>query len=152
MARSRPLENVLPLRMRVRRAVGAPVLLPGQGGVVKPVSRRLYLGACGYRCAQHRGRAERGHPRMRTRLVLTALAVSAVAAASALAASASGAGTALPTLTIALNGTKGITVSGSMVSGAVSVVSTFTGKAPSGPNANSPEFGLVRLNPGANIQ
>jgi hypothetical protein len=80
------------------------------------------------------------------------LAVSAVAAASALAVGASGAGTALPTLTIALNGTKGITVSGSMVSGAVSVVSTFTGKAPSGPNANSPEFALVRLNPGANIQ
>jgi hypothetical protein len=80
------------------------------------------------------------------------LAVSAVAAASALAASASGAGTALPTLTIALNGTKGITVSGSMVSGAVSVVSTFTGKAPSGPTSNGPEFALARLNPGATLQ
>ena len=89
---------------------------------------------------------------MRIRPVVTALAVSAVAAASALAVSASGAGTALPTLTIALNGTKGITVSGSMVSGAVSVVSTFTGKAPSGPTSNGPEFALARLNPGATLQ
>ena len=38
-----------------------------------------------------------------------------------------------------------------MPSGAVNVVSTFTGKAPSGPGAG-PAFGLVRLNPGVTIQ
>ena len=35
--------------------------------------------------------------------------------------------------------------------GAVNVVSTFSGKAPSGPNSNGPTWGLVRLNPGASI-
>jgi hypothetical protein len=58
----------------------------------------------------------------------------------------------LPTLKIALNGTKGVTVSGSTVSGAVNIVSTFTGKAPSGPNSNGPEFGLVRLRSGVTAQ
>ena len=43
-------------------------------------------------------------------------------------------------------------MSGSEVSGAVNVVSTFSGKAPSGPNSNGPTWGLVRLNPGASIQ
>jgi hypothetical protein len=42
-------------------------------------------------------------------------------------------------------------VSGSEVSGAVNVVSTFSGKAPSGPNSNGPTWGLVRLNPGVSV-
>ena len=55
-------------------------------------------------------------------------------------------------LNIALTGVTGVTVSGSEVSGAVNVVSTFTGKAPSGPNSNGPTWGLVRLNPGVSVQ
>jgi hypothetical protein len=51
----------------------------------------------------------------------------------------------LPTLNLALTGTKGITVSGSEVSGAVNVTATFSGK---GQGA----FGLVRLNPGVQFQ
>jgi hypothetical protein len=58
----------------------------------------------------------------------------------------------LPTLKVALTGTTGVSVSGSMVSGAVNVTSTFSGKAPSGPNANGPGYGLVRLNPGVTVQ
>ena len=77
-----------------------------------------------------------------------AAAVLAVAAAITTAASGSD---SMPTLTIALNGVKGVTVSGSETSGAVSGVSTFTGKAPKGPDSG-PAFGLVRLKPGATIQ
>jgi hypothetical protein len=66
-------------------------------------------------------------------------------------ASAASAASTLPTLNIALNGTTGVSVSGSEVSGAVNVVSTFTGKAPSGPNANGPTWGLVRLDPGVTV-
>ena len=80
-----------------------------------------------------------------------ALAVTAALALAGGASGATGAG-ALPTLNIALNGTTGVSVSGSEVSGAVNVVSTFTGHAPSGPNSNGPTWGLVRLNPGATIQ
>lgn len=58
----------------------------------------------------------------------------------------------LPTLNVALTGTTGVSVSGSTVSGAVNVTSTFSGKAPSGPNANGPTLGLVRLNPGVTLQ
>ncbi len=59
----------------------------------------------------------------------------------------------LPTLTVALNGITGVSVSGSMVSGAVSINATFTGKAPpGGPNSNGPSFGIVRLKPGVTIQ
>ena len=47
----------------------------------------------------------------------------------------------LPTLKLALTGKTGIKVSGSEVSGAVNVTSTFTGKGQG-------DFGLVRLNPG----
>jgi hypothetical protein len=54
---------------------------------------------------------------------------------------AAGAASTLPTLNIALAGKTGISVSGSQVSGAVNVVSTFSGKG--GPGA----FALVRLNP-----
>ncbi len=73
--------------------------------------------------------------------------VTAVLSATSVLALATGLGAAasLPTLTIALNGTHGVSVSGSTVSGAVSIASTFTGKGQG-------TFGLVRLNPGASIQ
>ncbi|MBV9002969.1 MAG: hypothetical protein JO304_28190, partial [Solirubrobacterales bacterium] len=58
-----------------------------------------------------------------------------------------GAAVSLPTLTVALHGGQGVSVSGSTVSGAVNVVSTFSGKAPTGPNSNEPSFALVRLDP-----
>ena len=85
-------------------------------------------------------------------LIATAGAL-AVTGALVLASGASGAGGgSLPTLNIALTGTTGVSVSGSEVSGAVNVISTFSGTAPSGPNSNGPTWGLVRLNPGATIQ
>jgi hypothetical protein len=76
-----------------------------------------------------------------------AAAALAVTGALALAGGASGAGaaSALPTLNIALTGTHGVSVSGSTVSGAVNVVSTFTGKGQG-------EAGIVRLNPGVTLQ
>jgi len=58
----------------------------------------------------------------------------------------------LPTLTVALKGVTGVSVSGSEVSGAVSITATFTGKAPSGPNSNGPSFGIIRFNPGVTFQ
>jgi hypothetical protein len=80
-------------------------------------------------------------------------AVGALVAVGALMLpAAAGAASSLPTLTVALNGTKGVSVSGSTVSGAVNVVATFSGKAPSGPNSNGPAFGLVRLDPGVSGQ
>jgi hypothetical protein len=87
-----------------------------------------------------------------TSLIATAGAL-AVTGALALAGGAGAAGTAssLPTLNIALTGTTGVSVSGSEVSGAVNVVSTFSGTAPSGPNSNGPTWGLVRLNPGVSV-
>ena len=51
----------------------------------------------------------------------------------------------LPTLKLALTGKTGIKVSGSEVSGAVNVTSTFSGKGQG-------EFGLVRLNTGVQFQ
>ncbi len=82
--------------------------------------------------------------------LMAAVGALAVTGALALAGGASGAsGTAavssLPTLNIAVSGTHGISVSGSMVSGAVNVVSTFTGKGQG-------EAGIVRLNPGVTLQ
>lgn len=71
-------------------------------------------------------------------LVVTALVV-AGGSAFVLAGGASGAST-LPTLKLALTGTKGISVSGSEVSGAVNVVSTFTGKGQG-------QAALIRVNP-----
>ncbi len=69
----------------------------------------------------------------------------ALTQAAATASPSAGAAAALPTLNIALSGTKGVSVSGSMVSGAVNVVATHTGK---GQGA----FGIVRLNPGVSVQ
>jgi len=88
-----------------------------------------------------------------TSLIATAGAL-AVTGALVLAGGAVAAGSAgsLPTLNIALTGTTGVSVSGSEVSGAVNVVSTFSGKAPGGPNSNGPTWGLVRLNPGVSVQ
>jgi len=89
-----------------------------------------------------------------TSLIATA-GVLAVTGALVLAGGAGASGAAgassLPTLNIALTGVSGVAVSGSEVSGAVNVVSTFSGKAPSGPNSNGPTWGLVRLNPGVTV-
>lgn len=85
------------------------------------------------------------------KLLVAAAGAATCVAVLALSAFASAA-PALPTINIALTGTKGITVSGHTVSGAVNISSTFSGKAPSGPNSNGPSFGIVRLNPGVTIQ
>jgi hypothetical protein len=68
----------------------------------------------------------------------------ALAVTDAAATASPGASSALPTLTVALTGTHGIAVSGSMVSGAVNVVSTYSGKG-------TGEFGIFRLSPGASF-
>jgi len=70
-------------------------------------------------------------------------------AAVVLAGSAGAARTALPTLNIALSGAKGVSVSGSMRSGAVNVTSTFSGKLPRG--SMGADFGLVQLRPGVTL-
>jgi hypothetical protein len=82
---------------------------------------------------------------------LVALAGLALVAAAAVGFAGSGeaARTALPTLNVALSGVKGVSVSGSMVLGAVSIVSTFSGTLPRGNTGAS--FALVRLNPGVTI-
>lgn len=80
-----------------------------------------------------------------------ATSIGAVTCAVALAITGSAARAAtLPTLDISISGVHGVTVSGSMVSGAVSVVGTVSG----GPihSSNGPAFGIVRLNPGVTIQ
>jgi hypothetical protein len=86
----------------------------------------------------------------RSASVVAAAVAAVVAATLGLAGSASGAAS-LPTLTIALNGVRGISLSGSTTQGAVSIESTFTGKAPKGPDAG-PAFGIVQLKPGMSIQ
>ena len=75
--------------------------------------------------------------------LIAASSAVAIMSVLALAGGANGAGS-LPTLTVALTGSKGVSVSGSTVSGAVNVVSTFTGKGQG-------FFGLFRLNPGVSI-
>jgi hypothetical protein len=79
--------------------------------------------------------------------------VTASAAAGAvvlgLAGGASGQTSSLPTLNVALTGATGVSVSGSEVSGAVSVVTTFSGTVPKG---SQPSVALVRLNPGVTLQ
>lgn len=79
--------------------------------------------------------------------VATVVAGAAIALALVEAvASPSGqsAASGLPTIRLALNGPKSITVSGSTVSGAVNVLSTFTGKGEG-------SVGLFRLKPGASF-
>jgi hypothetical protein len=82
---------------------------------------------------------------------LTATAAALAATGALVLTGGASAATSLPTLKIALTGTKGVSVSGSEVSGAVNVVSTFSGKAPGGPNSNGPTWGLVRLDPGVSM-
>jgi hypothetical protein len=83
------------------------------------------------------------------RNLLASAGLALVAAASiGFIGSGQAAGTALPTLNIAVSGIKGISVSGSKVSGAVSIVSTFSGAAPRG---SMPGFALVHLNPGVTL-
>jgi hypothetical protein len=77
--------------------------------------------------------------RLTSLIATTSAAIASAVLVTAGATTASGAST-LPTLNLALTGTKGISVSGSEVSGAVNVVSTFSGKGQG-------EAGLVRLNP-----
>ena len=91
---------------------------------------------------------------MTKRLGSLAAAASVLATASMFALpGAAHADGSLPTLTVALKGITGVSVSGSEVSGAVSITATFTGKAPpSGPNSNGPSFGIVHLRPGVTIQ
>lgn len=73
----------------------------------------------------------------------------AVVSAVVLAGTAGAARTALPTLKVALHGATGVSVSGSMVSGAVTVRSTFSGKVPRG--SMGADFGLVRLRAGVTL-
>jgi len=75
----------------------------------------------------------------RLQLLTAAAAVVVTVSALALAGGASAA-SSLPTVNVALSGTQGITVSGSLVSGAVNVVATHTG-------AGMGSFAFVRLNP-----
>jgi hypothetical protein len=70
--------------------------------------------------------------------------------AALLLAGAASAAAPLPTLNVALTGAQGVSVSGSMVSGAVRVVSTFSGKLP--PGSMGADVGLVRLNPGVTLE
>ncbi len=91
---------------------------------------------------------------MTKRLGSLAAAASVLATASMFALpGAAHADGLLPTLTVALKGITGVSVSGSELSGAVSITATFTGKAPpSGPNSNGPSFGIIHLKPGVTIQ
>jgi hypothetical protein len=77
--------------------------------------------------------------RLTSLIATTSAAIASAVLLTAGATTASGAST-LPTLNLALTGTKGISVSGSEVSGAVNVVSTFSGNGQG-------EAGLIRLNP-----
>jgi hypothetical protein len=83
------------------------------------------------------------------RASLLAAVVTAVAAGSGLLAGGASAAGSLPTLNVSLSGATGVSVSGSAVSGAVNVVSTFHGKLPRGSHGAS--VGIVRLNPGASL-
>jgi hypothetical protein len=79
----------------------------------------------------------------------TAIGAVTCAVAFALTGSAAGAAT-LPTLDITISGTHSVTVSGSMVSGAVKVVGTVSGGAIH--SSNGASFGIVRLDPGVTLQ
>ena len=75
------------------------------------------------------------------RFSLLTAAAAAVATVSALAfAGGAGAASSLPTINVAVSGTKQISISGSLVSGAVNIVATHSG-------SGSGAYGLVRLNP-----
>jgi hypothetical protein len=78
---------------------------------------------------------------MGRRVTLLAALTLVAAAAVVLVGSAGATPRALPTLNVALTGTTGVSISGSKVSGAVSIVSTFAGSVPRG------EHGVVRARP-----
>lgn len=89
---------------------------------------------------------------MKKSLVVAAACAAIIAAVAGVTATRAGAHdvATLPTLNIALTGVAGVTVSSTTVqSGAVSVVSTFSGKLP---RNDSPSVGIARLNPGATVQ
>src|ERR1022692_2157678 len=90
--------------------------------------------------------------RAKSLVAATGALLGACALVAPSAAPAEAASSAMPTLKIALHGTQGVTLSGSTVSGAVNIVSTFAGKAPTGPNSNGPTLALFQLRPGATIQ
>ncbi len=71
-------------------------------------------------------------------------AAMALTSAAATAAPGASAAANLPAMTVAVTGKTGIAVSGSTVSGAVSITSTFSGKGQGG-------YGLVRLNQGVSF-
>ena len=88
---------------------------------------------------------------MKRRLSLLAVAATVAAtigATGALAAAGSaGSGSGLPTLKITVTGTKGISVSGSAVTGAIKVLTKVSGQPP----ANGANVAIVRLYPGRTI-
>ena len=84
--------------------------------------------------------------------LVAAGATAATVGALLIPGGAGAAGGSLPTVKIALKGATGVKESGQAVSGAVKVVSTFSGKVPSGPNSHGPSVGIVRLNPGVTPQ
>ena len=71
-------------------------------------------------------------------------AAMALTSAAASASPGASAAASLPTITVAVTGKTGIAVSGSEVSGAVNVRSTFAGKGQGG-------YGLVRLDQGVSF-
>ncbi|HEX8976857.1 MAG TPA: hypothetical protein VF781_10120 [Solirubrobacteraceae bacterium] len=73
---------------------------------------------------------------------MAALSTGATAAGTSSRAQAAA---TLPTINIALSGSRGVSVSGSTVSGAVQILATHTGKGMG-------FYGIVRLNPGVTIQ
>ena len=94
-----------------------------------------------------------GATHMSRRFIALFAAVGTAAVAGGLMApGGAGAVGSLPTIKIALKGVNGVKESGQAVSGAVKVVTTFSGKAPSGPHSNGPSVGIVRLNPGVSPQ
>jgi hypothetical protein len=99
---------------------------------------------------QARSASRRREKKVGRRRSTAAASLLAGVATVAFAAGAGAAGKTLPTLNVALSGTRGVTLSGSKVSGAVSVVSTFHGPLPRG--SMGADFALVHLNPGVTIQ
>ncbi|HEX5192094.1 MAG TPA: hypothetical protein VFW09_04765 [Solirubrobacteraceae bacterium] len=81
---------------------------------------------------------------------LTAAVTAAMVIGALLLAGGAGAAGSLPTMKVALTGTHGVAISGSTVSGAVDVVSTFKGKVPHGSHVG-PALGLVRLHEGVSL-
>ncbi len=115
---------------------GAPAHRSGIGGLAELLLRRGHFGL------PRDNREEYVVKRFGSLVVVTSMvAACAVGLAGVTAASAV---STLPTLSVAVTGKTGIAVSGSTVSGAVSVMSTFSGK-------DQGAYGLVRLNEGVSF-